>query len=180
MNAPTPSVKKLVTTALFAALACMATLVIRLPISPTGGYINLGDCVVLICGWVLSPVYAMAAAGVGSMMADVIVGVPYYAPATLVIKAVMAVVAGALFRTVSQRMKRSPLAGCLVSAVAAECIMAAGYCFFEYVILGLGPAALLGLPGSGVQAVCGGAAAVVAYLLLRRNKTLSGHLDRLG
>ena len=175
----TSSIRKLVTAALFAALACMATLVIQLHISPSGGFVNLGDCVVLICGWVLSPVYGMAAAGIGSMMADVIAGYPIYAPATLVIKALMALAAGGLFRFLTVKLQRSQIAACILSAVLGEAIMAAGYCFYEFVILGLGPAALLGLPGSGVQAFCGGVSAVVVYLLLRRNKTLSDHLDQL-
>ena len=39
-------VKKLVLAALFAALAYCATLIIHIP-SPIGGYLNLGDCIVL-------------------------------------------------------------------------------------------------------------------------------------
>ncbi len=47
--------KKLVTAALFAALACVATMIIKFP-SPLKGYLNIGDCIVLLCGWMLSPV----------------------------------------------------------------------------------------------------------------------------
>ena len=39
-------------TALLAALSCVATLVIRIP-SPTGGYMNLGDTVVLLGAYLL-------------------------------------------------------------------------------------------------------------------------------
>ena len=66
------SLSKLVVAALFAALVCIATMVIQLRVTPTGGYVNLGDCIVLLCAWLLPPSYGMAAAGVGSMMADVI------------------------------------------------------------------------------------------------------------
>ena len=54
--------KKIVISALIAALACVATMVIQIP-SPLKGYINLGDCVVLMAGWMLSPAYAFLAAG---------------------------------------------------------------------------------------------------------------------
>ena len=52
--------KKLVTAALFAALACVATMIIKFP-SPLKGYLNIGDCIVLLCGWMLSPVYGFVA-----------------------------------------------------------------------------------------------------------------------
>ena len=45
--------RALVMTALLAALSCVATLVIRIP-SPTGGYMNLGDTVVLLGAYLLS------------------------------------------------------------------------------------------------------------------------------
>ena len=40
-------VKTLVLTAVVAAMACAATLAVQIP-SPTGGYLNLGDAVVLL------------------------------------------------------------------------------------------------------------------------------------
>ena len=55
---------KLVFAALLAAFVCVATLVIRIP-SPLGGYINLGDCIVLVSGWLLGPVYGFLAGGLG-------------------------------------------------------------------------------------------------------------------
>ena len=54
--------KKLVMTALMAALTCIATMIIVIP-SPLKGYINLGDCLVLTSGWILSPAYGFFAAG---------------------------------------------------------------------------------------------------------------------
>ena len=54
-------------TALFMALCCVATMVIQIP-SPTQGYVNLGDCVVLLSGWLLGPWYGIAAAGIGSAL----------------------------------------------------------------------------------------------------------------
>ena len=57
--------QKLVTAALLAALTCIATMIIKIP-SPMKGYLNLGDCVVLLAGWLLSPMYGFLAAGIGS------------------------------------------------------------------------------------------------------------------
>ena len=60
----TSPIYKLVLTALLAAMACVATMVIRVP--TVAGYTNLGDCVCLLAGLVLGPWYGFAAAGVGS------------------------------------------------------------------------------------------------------------------
>ena len=62
--------KKLVIAALFASLVCVATMIIKIP-SFQGGYVNLGDSIVLVCAWFLSPGYAFAAAAIGSGLADI-------------------------------------------------------------------------------------------------------------
>ena len=46
-------------TALFAALACVATMSIRIPTPGTGGYIHPGDAIVILAGIILGPVYDM-------------------------------------------------------------------------------------------------------------------------
>ncbi len=56
------SVRKLVLTAMFAALTCVATMIIKIPIPATNGYINIGDCIVLMSGWLLGGVYGTASA----------------------------------------------------------------------------------------------------------------------
>ena len=76
--------QKLVLAALLAALTCVATMIITIP-SPLKGYLNLGDSVVLLAGWMLSPVYGFLAAGLGSALADMFSGYVIYAPATFVI-----------------------------------------------------------------------------------------------
>ena len=78
-------VQKLVVSALMAALTYVATMVVQIP-SPMNGYVNLGDCFVLLSGWLLGPWYGGAAAGIGSMLTDLLYGYGYYAPGTFVIK----------------------------------------------------------------------------------------------
>ena len=63
--------RKLVMAALFAALTTVMTMVIRIP-SPMSGYVNLGDCAVLLSAWILGPGLGCAAAGIGSMLADLL------------------------------------------------------------------------------------------------------------
>ena len=79
------NIKKLVLAALMAALTYVATSIVQIP-SPMQGYVNLGDCIVLLSGWILGPWWGAAAGGIGSMLVDLIGGYGHYAPGTLVIK----------------------------------------------------------------------------------------------
>ena len=95
--------KTLAAAALMAALACIATMAIKIP-SPFKGYLNAGDCIVLMAGWMLPPAYGFMAAGLGSALADVFSGYFIYAPATFLIKGVMVLIAFGLFRSLHQKI----------------------------------------------------------------------------
>lgn len=80
------SLKNLVMAALFAALSCVATSIIRIPTPGTGGYIHPGDAIVILSGVFLGPVYGLFAGGIGSALSDFIGGYFVYVPITFVIK----------------------------------------------------------------------------------------------
>lgn len=153
---------KITMTALFAALCCIATMVIQIP-TPTDGFINLGDCIVLISGYLLGPVYGGLAAGIGSMLADILSGYAYYAPATFIIKAVMAVCAFYLYKILSGSTSSvMTRIASVISALICEIIMILGYFAFSAFILGAGLGAINGIPGNVVQ----GAAAIIISTIL--------------
>ena len=54
------TIRKLVLSAMFAALCCVATLVVQIPIAT--GYLNVGEGMCLLSGLVLGPWYGGAAA----------------------------------------------------------------------------------------------------------------------
>lgn len=150
--------KKLIMAALFAAITCMATLV-QFPM-PLVGYINLGDCFVLLGAWILGPFYGAAAAGVGSVLGDVISGFAAYAPFTFVIKTSMAIVA---YYIVGKRKVLSPcIIRRLLSALLAEIIMVSGYFLTECFVFGLGLGAAASIPYNCIQ----GAAGIIGAILL--------------
>lgn len=150
---------KVVLTALFAALSIVATTVIQIPIPATGGYINLGDCVVLLGSFLLGPVYGAIAGGVGSALADILSGYAHYALGTFVIKAAMAAVAALIFKALKSKIKiSSPFA-----AVIGEIIMIAGYFVYESIFLGYGLSAAAAIPGNAIQAVAGAVSSVLLY-----------------
>ena len=143
--------KKLVMAAMLAALTCVATMIVKVP-SPMKGYLNLGDCVVLLAGWMLSPIYGFAAAGIGSAFADLFSGYVIYAPATFLIKGLMALIACYGFRFLYKAVGNLPAR--IVSGLVAEAMMVLGYLVFEGCLYGFGPS-LVNVPANAVQGAAG-------------------------
>ena len=143
--------KNIVTASLFAALICIATMIIKIP-TPLKGYVNLGDCVVLLCGSMLSPVYAFLAAAIGSALADILSGYMTYAPITFLIKGLMALVVFALFKLINKKGLKQPIK--ILPLVLAEVIMVGGYFIFEGFLYGFVPSAA-NIPANAIQGVAG-------------------------
>ena len=158
--------RKIVMGALLAALTCVATMIIKIP-SPLKGYMNLGDCVVLIAGWMLSPMYGFLAAGIGSALADVFSGYALYAPATFLIKGMMALLAYALYKVLHKRLKNLPSR--IVSGFAAEILMIGGYYLFEGFLYGFVPS-LVNVPANAMQGLAGLVLGVALMKLFEKNK----------
>lgn len=161
--------QKIVLSALLAALAFAATLIIKIP-SPFKGYINLGDCVVLTAGWILSPLYGFLAAGIGSMIADIYLGYMTYAPVTFVIKGLMAVLAHYIFKGLYK--KTGDLWGSVISGLCAEVLMVLGYFVFEGFLYGFIPS-LVNIPLNGFQGIAGLITGVLLVNVLKKNKIFS-------
>ena len=152
--------QKIAVAALLAALTCVATMVIKIP-SPLKGYLNLGDCVVLTAGWMLSPVYGFLAAGLGSALADLFSGYVVYAPATFLIKGLMALVARFVYKALCGKIYSS--ISRLISGVLAEIIMVLGYYIFEGFMYGFLPS-LVNIPANAVQGIAG---LVLGFVLIK-------------
>lgn len=166
---------KIIVAAMMAALTCVATMIIRIPTS-TQGYLNLGDVIVLMSGWILGPIYGVAAAGIGSMLADVLSSYMLYAPGTLIIKAVTALIASALFGLFRRGKHGKPAKGLalplIISGIAAEIVMALLYFVYESLALGQGVAAAASVPGNLLQGLVGITVGSVLYILIKKSKAM--------
>ncbi len=166
--------QKLVTAALFTAVVCLATMLVKIPSPATNGYFNLGDCFVLLSAWFLGPVYGALSAALGSALADILSGYVQYAPATFVIKAIMAVSAYFIFKALIKK----PFAAKLMSGIAAEAVMVFGYFGYEAVILSYGLAATGSIFSNIMQGIVAIAAAIAVATAIDKNKTLNSFLKR--
>lgn len=118
--------KKLVIGALLCAFTTVATMVIKFP-TPTFGYIHLGDGLVLLCGIILGPIGGALSAGIGSMFADIFAGYASFAPATLIIKALTAALAGFIFHKTNYKLTHKAI----LAGIPSELLMVSGYFIYE-------------------------------------------------
>ena len=159
----------LVLTSVFAALICVCTLMVQIPIPATGGYANPGDGVLLLAAGLLPLPLSAAAAAVGSMLADVITGYMLYAPATFIIKGSMALLCGFLLKKLQGKKTAY-----ILSALAAECLMVLGYFLYEAIFLGLGFGAAAGILGNAGQGALGAVIFCVLFPVIK--KVIGKHL----
>ena len=149
---------------MMAALVFVATYFFKLPVSITQGYIHLGDGFILL-GAALLGRNAIAAAAVGSMLADLLGRYTLYVIPTFLIKGAVAAIAVWAFA------KRRPMWLTVIWLTAAELVMVGGYFVVEWLVLGYGWAAAAGAVGPNlVQGFSGVVIAIVLLPLTKRIK----------
>lgn len=158
--------KKIVMAAMLAALCCVATMIIKIP-SPLKGYLNLGDCIVLLSGWLLSPAYGFAAAGIGSALADLFSGYVIYAPATFIIKGAMAIIAHFCFKGIHNKLGNATSR--IIGGALAEIAMILGYFVFEGFMYGFAPSAV-NIPANGMQGIAGVVIGLILVKIFEKTK----------
>lgn len=164
MNTQTKTMK-IVLAGLFAALTCVATMLIRIPTFK--GYVHIGDCMVIASGIILGPVIGGLAAGIGSMLADLLGGYYVFSIATFVIKLLAAMAAGFTFIGFQKIFKKYNLPGTILAGLVSEVIVVLGYFIFEIFYEGFAAAVAEILPNC-VQGITGLVlAAVLTPVLLK-------------
>lgn len=166
MKTPGSTVKAydIAATGIMMCIIMVSVAVIRIPIPFTQGFINLSDAMIFMGVIILGCRYGTIAAGLGCMLGDLLSGFPVWAPWTLVIKGVMALIFGLILKKVSERE------GCsekwfitfeIVGMVLAGLFMCAGYYFAEGVMYGNWVVAALGIPWNIGQFLVGTVLALI-------------------
>lgn len=138
--------KTIVYSGLLTAAITLATAYLKYPVAT--GYIHLGDGIIFLAAILLGPVSALAA-GIGSALADVLLGYGIYAPATFFIKALMALIVAFLIKKDAKHKIRN-----IVVFIFAELIMIVGYFGYDVVIYSL-PSAIINIGPNVIQAIFG-------------------------
>lgn len=95
-NAKAPPALKIAATAIFTPLVCIATMIFSIYVPHTKGFFNIGETMVYITALLFGPFVGAFAGGVGSALADVLLGYVEFWPGTLVIKACEGAIVGYL------------------------------------------------------------------------------------
>lgn len=161
------AIQAVVLSGLFAALTAFATS-IAIPVPITHGYVNLGDCMVILSGIVLGPMYGFLAAGIGSALADIIAGFILYSPATFFIKGLMALV---VYLISGHSKKGLTVIKLTAAVIIAEIIMILGYFLFELCIYG--GSSVSNIPGNCIQGIFGAVGTVVLSTVLCKSNLIS-------
>ena len=177
MNAQEPQnsqdrkTRKLVITALMICLIVLGTIMFRIPVPMTKGYIHLGDAMIYLSVLLLGRKNGSAAACLGSALGDIIGGYAFWAPFTFAIKFAMAYAAGSVIEIHSPKYERRTFRRTLLyitGMTAGGLIMCAGYLAVERFMYGGWAAAFIGLPWNIGQFAAGIFIALAVYQALSK------------
>ncbi|MBO5374303.1 MAG: ECF transporter S component [Clostridia bacterium] len=164
---------KLSLTAMFTALVFVATYFIAIPM-PAVGYVNLGDAFIILCTFIIGPVCGAVCGGIGAMLADLMLGYAIYAPATIIIKSLMAIACYFVYKLVSTLTKH-PF-GFILGGFVAELVMVLGYFLFEGVFLIGFAGAIVNIPFNSIQGFLSIIVANILANILFANKTIRKYM----
>lgn len=145
------------------ALTTVMTMVIHIPTFGSNGYLNLGDMVVFLAAMILGRKGGFIVGGLGSGLADILLGYTHYAPITFIVKGIEGYIAGRLLET--KLGQKTPIIGTIIGGLW----MAFGYYFAEIFMYGA-KAALASIPGNLLQGFVGAVTAVILFAAIKRTK----------
>lgn len=158
------TIKEIVRLGIFIGLTTVMTL-IMIPAFTGHGYLNLGDMVIFLAAMMMGKKGGLIVGGIGSALADILLGYSFYAPITLIVKGLEGFVAGALLER--KIGKKFPLLATLTGAI----VMAIGYYFAEIFLYGPGPA-LIAIPGNLLQGAVGAITAILLYTAIKKTREI--------
>lgn len=163
--------RKIVTSSLLVALTTVLTMFVKIPLSAFG-YVHLGDTVIFLACYLLKPKYSFVVAGLGSALADVILGYYIYAPITFAVKVLVALCFSFII------YKKPTILKQIIGVVFGSIIIAAGYFLFEGFMYGFAPS-LLNVPFNLAQGGVCGAIGILLIKIFDRVKPLKEFREKL-
>ena len=162
------SLKEMTRYAVMIALITVMTIVVHIPTPATKGYLNLGDMVVFLSAIMFGKKGGFIVGGLGSGLADVLLGYTHYAPITFIVKGLEGFIAGSLLETkLGEKAQIIPMA-------LGGVWMAFGYYIAEIFMYGV-KVALASIPGNIVQGLFGVVVASVLSMALKKTGIFDVH-----
>ncbi len=150
----------IVLAAVLIGVTTVFTMLVRIPIPATQGYVNFSDVAVYFAAITFGPWMGLIAGGIGTALADLLGGYAQFAPLTLLAHGLQGLVAGLLGRHLGRL-------GLILGWAAGTLAMVGIYLLGEGLVLtGWGPA-LAEAPFNLVQNIIGGVVGVALYYGVR-------------
>lgn len=152
--------KKVAFTGVFAAMVFVTTFFVKVPVA--SGYVHFGDAMIYLGAGIIGGPWAMLAGAIGAGLADLIGGYAIYAPASIIIKALIVV---PFMFAYKKEYKLFNLKAVLMS-IPAGVITVGGYFIADMIIDKA--YAVVDIPGNIIQAI--GSAVVFAVVSFALDK----------
>ncbi|MDC7234423.1 MAG: ECF transporter S component [Spirochaetales bacterium] len=153
--------------AVLTALTTVCTMIIRVPVTPTRGYINLADVAIFFTALTFGPFTALAAGGLGTALADILGGYAQWAPITFFAHGIQGMAIGMIFRASGVDSRGRMILALILSFIAATVIMAGIYFVTGGLMYGFGAAATE-IPGNILQNAAGVIVGFPLYLAVKK------------
>ena len=148
-------------TAMLIAVTTVFTLLVRIPIPATQGYINFSDVATFFSGFTFGPLVGGLAGGVGAAIADLLGGYAQFAPLTLLAHGLQGVLAGLIGR-------KGTWLALILGWLAGTAAMVGIYLLGEALVLTTWPNAWIEAPLNLIQNVVGGLIGIPLFFAVRR------------
>lgn len=148
-------IKTITFTGISIALVTLLTMLIRVPVIGTKGYVNFGDIAIFIVAAIIGKRTGFLAGSFGSAIADCI-GYPIYAPGTFVIKGIEGLICALLIKKNSNGSLNK--ISVIIAAAVSGIWMVVGYFIYEYFLFGWA-VAYASIPGNLTQGLVSAVAA---------------------
>ena len=142
---------------IFSALVFVVTAYLHIP--TYNGYVHCGDGFIFLAACILPMPYSIIVGVLGAMLADLLTGFAIWAPGSMIIKGLLALI-------FSCKSKKIVTTRSLIMLLPAAVISAGGYYLYEVLITGSFIASLAGIPGSIAQALASSIVFVVIGIAL--------------
>lgn len=175
VNTGNNRVYPIVMTAMMMCIIMVSILLFRIPIPFTQGYVNLSDGMVFLAVILLGYRYGAVAAGLGSLLGDLMSGFAMWAPWSLCIKAGMAIIFGLILQSaITHHLADKVFISVeIIGMIVAGTFMTAGYYFAEGIMYGNWIVAAVGIPWNIAQFAVGAVLAIVLDRALSRTPIMT-------
>lgn len=155
---------------LMMAAICIGTMSITIPMPSTGGFVNIGDSVIFMTSILFGPAAGLIAGGIGSALADLLLGYGHWAPFTLVIKGLEGLAVGLIMKNSLSKSRM------VASTFVGASLMVTGYLFAGAFMEGSMLVALESVPGNIFQGIASMAIAVPVSIAISKTSYVREHM----